>query len=66
MVGGLGNAGVRIEHNEHWQGLVDKHRVDMNGTRRRQSLVWALVYACATVRVFVNRNICVIQLFLAI
>ena len=35
MVGGLGNAGVRIEHNEHWQGLVDKHRVDMNGTRQR-------------------------------
>ena len=35
VVGGFGNAGVRIEHNEHWQGLVDKQRVDMNGTRQR-------------------------------
>ena len=34
-MGGLGNAGVRTEHNEHWQGLVDKHSVDMNGTRQR-------------------------------
>ena len=37
MVGGLGNAGVSTEHNEHWHGLVDKHRlrVDMNVTRQR-------------------------------
>ena len=42
-MGGLGNAGVRIEHNEHWQGLVDRHRDDVNGTRQRFKQGFALI-----------------------